>query len=181
MLWADLIVMINLGVRGDENPESRRTRIFEFIRTHPGSHLREIKRELNLAMGVIQYHLYGLERDQEIISRRRGLHKRFYTTHVFGERQLDILDTLSQETERGILLFLIQNPNATQRSFRICEISPASTNWHMRRLSETGLVEAKHDRMNVRYFLEIIKLRYLRFLGVIILRSGRDGRIGWQT
>ena len=139
-------------MRGDEDPESRRTRIFEFIRTHPGSHLREIKRELNLAMGVTQYHLYGLEREQKIISRRRGLHKRFYSTHVFGERQLEILNILSQETERDILLFLIQNPNATQREVSdYAEISPASTNWHMNRLSEARLVEAKRDRPNVRY------------------------------
>jgi predicted transcriptional regulator len=109
---------------------------------------------LKLAMGVIQYHLYGLEREQKIISRRRGLHKRFYATQVFGERQLEILETLSQETERDILLFLIQNPDATQKELsEYVRISAASINWHMRRLSDTGLVEAKHDRMNVRYFV----------------------------
>jgi len=180
-------------VRGDEDPESKRTRIFEFIRTHPGSHLREIKRELNLAMGVIQYHLYGLEREQEIISRRRGLHKRFYTTHVFGERQLEILDTLSQETERDILLFLIQNPDATQKELsEYVRISPASINWHIRRLSDTGLVEAKHDGMNVRYLVrdnraEILVLlrsyhpavweRWVDRLANIVLDMERQGEI----
>jgi predicted transcriptional regulator len=103
-------------------------------------------------MGVIQYHLYGLEREQRIISHRRGLHKRFYTTHVFGERQLEILDVLSQETDRDILLFLIENPDATQKELsEYVRISAASINWHMRRLSDTRLVEAKHDRTNVRY------------------------------
>lgn len=141
-------------MRREEDHESRRIRIFEFIRTHPGSHLREIKRELNLGMGVIQYHLYGLEREQKIISRRRGLHKRFYTTQVFGDRQLEILDTLSQETDRDILLFLIQNPDATQKELsEYLKISAASINWHMRRLSDTGIVEAKRDGVNVRYFV----------------------------
>ncbi len=103
-------------------------------------------------MGVIQYHLYGLEREQKVIYRRRGLHKRYYTTHVFGDRQLEILDVLSQETERDILLFLIQNPDATQKELaEYVRISPASINWHMRRLSEIGIVEANQDRMNVRY------------------------------
>ena len=105
-------------------------------------------------MGVIQYHLYGLEREQEIISRRRGLHRRYYATHVFGDRQLEIIDTLSQETERDILLFLIQNPDATQKELsEYLRISPASINWHMRRLSDAGLIEAKHDRANVRYLI----------------------------
>jgi len=103
-------------------------------------------------MGVTQYHLYGLEREQKIISHRRGLHKRFYTTQVFGDRQLEILDTLSQETDRDILLFLIQNPDATQKELsEYVRISPASINWHMRRLSDTGLVETKRERTNVLY------------------------------
>ena len=141
-------------MRRDEDHESRRTRILEFIHAHPGSHLREIKRELNLGMGVIQYHLYGLEREQKIISRRRGLHKRFYTTQIFGDRQLEILDTLSQETDRDILLFLIQNPDATQKELsQYVRISAASINWHMRKLSDTGLVEAKRDRMNIQYLV----------------------------
>ena len=116
-------------------------------------------------MGVIQYHLYGLEREQKIISRRRGLYKRFYTTHVFGDRQLEILDTLSQETDRDILLFLIQNPDATQRELsEYVRISPASINWHMQRLSDTGLVEAKHEGMNVRYFVRDDRAEILALL-----------------
>jgi predicted transcriptional regulator len=116
-------------------------------------------------MGVIQYHLYGLEREQEIISRRRGLHRRYYATHVFGDRQLEILDTLSQETERDILLFLIQNPDATQKELsEYLRISPASINWHMRRLSEAGLIEAKHDRANVRYLIREDRAEILALL-----------------
>jgi predicted transcriptional regulator len=116
-------------------------------------------------MGVIQYHLYGLEREQKIISRRRGLHKRFYSTNVFGDRQLEILDTLSQETDRDILLFLIQNPEATQKELsEYVRISSASINWHMRRLSDTGLVEAKHDRVNVRYLVRDDRAEILALL-----------------
>ena len=154
-----------MGARGDEDSEPKRTRIFRFIRAHPGCHLREIKRELNLAMGVIQYHLYGLEREQEIISRRRGLRKRFYTTNAFGDRQLEILDTLSQETERDILLFLIQNPDASQKELSdYVRISPASINWHMRRLSDIGLVETKHEGVNVQYLIRDDRAEILALL-----------------
>jgi len=104
-------------------------------------------------------------KEQKIISRRRGLHKRFYTTQVFGDRELEILDTLSQETDRDILLFLIQNPNATQKELsEYVRISPASINWHMGRLSDTGLVEAKRDRMNVRYLVRNNRAEILALL-----------------
>jgi predicted transcriptional regulator len=97
-------------------------------------------------MGVVQYHLNKLERERRIASRRRGLYKRFYPNLKFGEAELEILDVLSQESERDLLLFLIQNPNATQKELsEYGEISPASINWHMRRLSSAGT--------NVRYFV----------------------------
>jgi DNA-binding MarR family transcriptional regulator len=72
---------------------------------------------------------------------------------------------LSQETERDILLFLIQNPDATQKELsEYLRISPASINWHMRRLSETGLIEAKHDRTNVRYLIQDNRAEILALL-----------------
>jgi len=70
--------------------DSRRVQILEFIKANPGSHLRGIKRELNLAMGVLQYHLRRLEKDQSIISRRRGLYKRFYKRLDFEVEEQEI-------------------------------------------------------------------------------------------
>jgi predicted transcriptional regulator len=136
----------------DDNSDSKRSQILAFIGTHPGTHLREIRRQLNLAMGVIQYHLYALEREQKIVARRRGLYKRFYAASVFGDSQLEILDVLSQETERDIVLFLIQNPSATQKEVsENAGISRATVNWHVRRLSDSGLLTAKHEGSNVKY------------------------------
>ena len=138
----------------DSEAESRSERILDFIKKHPGSHFREIKRELNLAMGVVQYHLYRLEREGTISSRRRGLYKRFYPNLKFGDEQLEILDVLSQETERDLLLFLMENPEATQKELsKYGAISPASINWHMRRLCASRLVEIRHEGPNVRYFV----------------------------
>jgi predicted transcriptional regulator len=105
-------------------------------------------------MGVVQYHIYKLEKEGGIVSRRRGLYKRFYPNVKFDESQLEILDILSQETERDILLYLIRNPEAIQKELsEYVGTSPASINWHMRRLSRTGLVETKRVGPNVRYFV----------------------------
>jgi len=143
---------------GDEPPsESRRTQILAFIREHPGVHLRRIRRELNLAMGVVQYHLDGLEKERKIVSRRRGLYKRFYSISLmFGEKELEIMNVLAEETERDILLFLMQNPKATQKELSAyAMISPSSINWHMRRLSKSGLIETKHEAGSVRYLVKV--------------------------
>ena len=103
-------------------------------------------------MGVIQYHLYSLEREGRILSRRNGLYKRFYPNLVFGDYQQEILDVLSQETERDLLLYLINNPNSTQKELaEYAQISAGTINWHMKRLVESNLVQAKHEGQFVRY------------------------------
>src|SRR6202163_3658500 len=89
--------------------------VFEYIAKHPGSYLRQIKRELALPKGVIQYQLYSLEKERKILGHRRGFYKRFYPNFVFNEKEQLILDILSHETQRDLLLFLIENPKANQK------------------------------------------------------------------
>lgn len=115
-------------------------------------------------MGVVQYHLYALEKERKILSRRGGLYKRFYPTLVFSEHQQEVLDVLSQETERDLLIFLLQNPRATQKELsEYAQISPGTINWHMKRLISSGLVGAQREGQFVRYEVngeaqEIIRL-----------------------
>jgi predicted transcriptional regulator len=90
--------------------DSNRVRILEFIKANPGTHLRKIKRELNLAMGVIQYHLSKLERERNVVSVRQGLYKRFYADKGLKVEDREILSILSQETERDIVTLPNQEP-----------------------------------------------------------------------
>lgn len=105
-----------------------------------------------MSMGVTQYHLYTLEKERKILSRRSGLYKRFFTALVFGEHQQEILDVLSQETERDLLLYIIQNPSSNQKELsQYARISPGTINWHMKRLIGSGLVKVRHEGQFVKY------------------------------
>jgi len=107
-------------------------------------------------MGVIQYHLRSLENEKKILARRRGLYKRFYLSLVFGEHQQEILDVLSQETERDLLLYLIRNPKATQKQVsEYSKISAGTINWHMKRLGKSGLVSIRREGQFVKYSLDV--------------------------
>lgn len=156
-----------MGTNPEGASESKRKDVLEFVNSHPGTHLREVKRELNLGMGTIQYHLYTLEKEGQIVSRRRGLYKRFYASHIFGERQHEILDVLSQEPERDILLFLVQNPNSTQKTLTdYTGMSPGTINWHMKRLGLAGLAQGTHEGQFVKYSIIADRAEILRLLKV---------------
>ncbi len=120
-----------------------------------------------MGMGTVQYHLYTLEREGKVVSRRQGLRKRFYQSYIFGERQQQILDVLSQEKERDILLFLVENRDSTQKALVDCiGLSPGTVNWHMKRLQVAGLVEARHEGQFVRYTVIGDRGEMLRLLKV---------------
>jgi len=145
--------------------DSRRVQILEFIKANPGSHLRGIKRELNLAMGVLQYHLRRLEKDQSIISRRRGLYKRFYKRLDFEVEEQEILGVLFQETERDLLLYLLKTPDATQKELsEFAHISASSTSWHMKRLVQAGLVKSRRQGSFVYYMAKGDPVKILTLL-----------------
>jgi predicted transcriptional regulator len=118
-------------------------------------HFREIKRELNLAMGELQYHLQVLEKSGHIASKRIGLYKRFYPSRIFGEMQKQILSILSQETPRNIVLYLLQNPGVSHGEIaRFVKLSDPTISWHMQRLINNGLIEQKREGRIVRYYVK---------------------------
>ena len=103
-------------------------------------------------MGVLQFHLRRLEKDQLIVSRRRGLYKRFYKKLDFEAEEQEILGVLFQETERDLLLYLLKTPDATQKELsEFAHISASSTSWHMKRLVQAGLVKSRRQGSFVYY------------------------------
>jgi predicted transcriptional regulator len=137
-----------------KEPSGTRKKIYDYIQERPGSHLREIGRNLDLAIGDIQYQLNVLEKTGHVVSKRMGIYKRFYPSKMFGERQKDIVGTLSQETPRKILLLLLQKPGASHGDVaRFAKVSAPTVTWHMKRLIDEGLVEAHREGRNVKYYI----------------------------
>lgn len=135
---------------------SNANRVLQYIQENPGCHLRQVKRELILAMGTIQYHLNLLEKQGKISSERHNLHKYYFPIGLFEQNQRDILKILNQETAREILLIILEKNNPTQTDIAgIIKISSASVNWHIKRLIELGLIFEKKDGKFKRYSLGI--------------------------
>lgn len=136
-------------IQGRLHPASRkddyggsRVRVLEFITAHPGVHLREVCRGLGLAMGDVQYNVNRLEKDGKITSARRGFYRFFYPATLFATKQRDVLGVLSLDTPRELLLAILGNPNSSQEELsKIVGVSQPTASWHLRRLSDLGVVK----------------------------------------
>lgn len=93
-------------------------------------------------MGDVQYNVNKLEKEGKISSARRGFYRFFYPSTLFATKQRDVLGVLSLDTPRELLLAILGNPDSSQEELaRTVGISQPTASWHLRRLSELGVVE----------------------------------------
>ncbi len=131
--------------------------IYEHILMNPGVHLRKICKETGLSMGDTQHHLFVLEKEGRIKSRKIGQHKHryYYAMSVMSEQRELILAFLRQDTARDILIYLIEHTGSTQSDIaKFKNMSAPTINWHMSRLIEAGVVIGNREWKKVRYLIK---------------------------
>lgn len=116
-------------------------RVLQYIQQNPGCHLRQIKRELDMSMGTVQYHLNLLEKMGRIASERHSLHRFYFPIAIFESSERNVLKILNQDTAREILMFILERKSPTQTDIvDSVKISAASVNWHIKRLIDLELI-----------------------------------------
>jgi predicted transcriptional regulator len=130
-------------------------RVLCFIQDNPGCHLRRIKREIGISMGTVQYHLHKLEKMGRVTSTRRGLYKYYFPAGLFRENEKEILEVLTHETARKILMFIIEQKSPTQTDIvNSVRISARSISWHVGRLIALKMIREIKDGKYKRYQLQ---------------------------
>lgn len=139
----------------NEDIEGIAKSVLEYIHEHPGCHLRQVRNDLAISMGTVQYHLGRLENAGRITSNRHGLYKYYFPIGLFQDAEKSLLEILSQETAREIVMFIIEEKNPTQTDIvNKMNVSSASISWHVTRLVEFGIIseikEGKYKRYQLR-------------------------------
>lgn len=136
-----------------ENDNSQR--VLEFIQKNPGSHLRQIKRELSMSIGTIQYHLKYLEKQGRITSEKQNMYRYYFPVGMFKQNEKNILKVFKQETAREIIMIIIEKKNPTQKELvDALKLSAPSISWNIDRLIEYDLVDEIRDGKFKRYILK---------------------------
>jgi predicted transcriptional regulator len=128
--------------------------VLRFIHAKPGCHLRQIQKELDISVGSVQYQLARLEEMRKITSARRGSYKFYFPYGIFKDNEKNILQVLSQETARKILMFIIERKYPTHTDIvNSIGISAASVNWHVSRLIAFNIIHSTKNGKYTRYQL----------------------------
>ena len=97
----------------EEGNSDARGALAGYIAATPGAHFSKIRDDLKLGTGETQHHLRELTREGAIERRKDGDYSRYFPAGRFTEFEQVALGYLRRETPRGMLVALLESPEAT--------------------------------------------------------------------
>jgi predicted transcriptional regulator len=121
-----------------------------YVSATPGAHFSKIRDDLQLGTGETQHHLRRLEGNGAMESRKDGDYRRYFPAGRFSEFEQVALGYLRRETPRGMVVALLENPDAS--ASEVAErvgVSRPTVSTYARKLDEAGLL-SREDGYAVR-------------------------------
>ena len=122
-----------------------RKKIYFLVKKHSGCHFRELERKSNLSSGTLKYHLDFLVKHSLLRREKQGNNLRYFFTPLWHENS-HLLGILRQKSLRNIILFMLQNKKATNKSIvEFTHLSPSTVSWHLKKLLKENIIELKNE------------------------------------
>ncbi len=121
--------------------ETRRE-IFELISNFPGLHFREVLRRIDISSGNLNYQLNYLLKHDILVAIQDGNLKRYYVAGKVKGKEKRILACLRNELERGLVLFLLLNPNSQFNEIvNNFDLAASKLAYHLNKLLDKDLIK----------------------------------------
>ncbi|MFQ5837217.1 MAG: winged helix-turn-helix transcriptional regulator [Thermoplasmata archaeon] len=133
----------------------RRRMVYQFIKSHPGLHMRGLEKRLGISLGDLRYHLDYLEKKELITSRSDGYRKTYFSTRDVYLQDRDLLALLRQRGPRKLILHLMLTQNASFDELRqVLGVSKSTLSFHLRKLTDKGIVKVLRREGKNAYYVE---------------------------
>jgi len=137
-----------------------RKNLYEYIDEYPGSHLREIARELDLKPSNAAWHLRKLEQTNLIRSRNIGGKRVYYLVEggIESRREAVASSILRNDNAYDIMQYLVKNPNKHLLEIaHALDLNHHTVKWHIKKMYMAELIngDTSHSSYPVYYPTEI--------------------------
>ncbi len=139
-----------------------REAILGYLDAVPGAHFSKLRDDLQLGTGETQHHVRRLLEAGAIESRRDGDYRRFYPAGRFTTAEQVALGYLRRDTPRGMVLELLQHPEATAAELASAlGVSRSTVSKYAAELAEAGLLDREGGySLTAAETLVVLLLRY---------------------
>ncbi len=127
-----------------------RRRIYATIQAYPGLHVRELARQLETSVALVEYHLAILGQNGLVRVERDERYARLFAkgdAAAPSARERDALGALRAKLPLQITLYLLDQEEAVQHK-RICDdlgLGKSKLSFHLRKLEAAGVVRKSAD------------------------------------
>ena len=129
-----------------------RRELFELISNYPGLHFREILRRVNMSSSNVSYHLQYLLKRDIVVEVADGKLKRYYIKGKIDHAEKVVLSILRSEIPRGIVLFLLLNPDMLYHDILDnFDLEPSRLSYYLKKLVDSGIVTQTKEGRSHRY------------------------------
>lgn len=143
---------------------NNRKKIYALVKKFAGCHFRDLKRKSELSTGTIRYHLSYLSRHKLIQEKKEDNYIRYFPNE-FNSENKNILGLLRQKKVRGIILFILINPNCNHKEIvKAVDVSSSTVSWHLKKLVNKKVVKFTNDGREKFYNLIINKKEIIKLL-----------------
>ena len=119
-----------------------REAVLGYVEAVPGAHFSKLRDDLQLGTGETQHHVRRLLEAGALESRRDGDYRRFYPAGRFSTAEQVALGYLRRDTPRGMVLELLQHPDATGAELASSlGVSRSTISKYAAELAEAGLLD----------------------------------------
>ena len=108
---------------------SKRKKIYDFIKQKPGLHLREIQRRLDIPLSSLEHHVDYMVRHHVIYKEKEGGHTRYFAEQPTEEEQR-LISALRNEKMREIVSIILEKNDVKFQDLKDDLRLPASTLSH---------------------------------------------------
>lgn len=147
------------------NPQ--RSMLYGFIKGNPGVHLKQLGAEFRMKTSTVLWHVRKLENADLVRSKKANGYRVFYPVSggVEARRLSEAVTALSNANARGIFSYIVERSGASTRVITAqLAINPGTVRWHLKKLIESGLLDAPLDPRHGTFMPTELGLRVLHQL-----------------
>ncbi len=131
----------------------KRRRVFEAVVACPGTHARQLSRDLGMALGVVEHHVRHLERHGLLFAHQAGRRRTLYAAGQVDPQDARVLHVLRKPTWCRLLAALGGGEASVADLAARVGRPPATVSYHLRRLRDLGLLGHVQAGREAAYFL----------------------------
>jgi len=126
------------------NPTQQK--LFEHLCLYPSSYLRDLARNLDVAVPTMDWHLTKMVKAELLAKRQLGKKLIFYPIGLIEAQHVEVFALLNTPQSREIYLAIEADPGLTQKELcKAVHLYHQAVRWHTTKLEDVGLISCTQD------------------------------------